>query len=137
MNPESIQAALIGAAKSTAEARGLAPVLPGYEYPTMPVPCVVFDYVPTNRPAVTLKGGEILREDGIFSASIVVEQGEGTAAAHGHAAAIAAVYPEATRLAFTGGRIAIMAPADIRQGYPDGSHWRVPVVVNYRADATS
>lgn len=135
MNPEDIQQGLIDACKSVAQSRSLNPVLPGYEYASMPRPAIVFQYEPAERPAMTLKGAEIIQENGVFSASIVVEQGQGTAGAFDHAHAIAAAFGEGDRISITGGQIVIMKPAEVRGGYPDGANWRVPVVVNYSAAA--
>lgn len=136
MNPEDIQTAMIAVCKTVAQGRGLNPVLPGYDYEKAPKPCVVFGLTPADRPAVTLKGGEVIREFGVFSADIIVVPGIGTSAANGHATAIASAYGEGSRIAITGGQITILKPASIRKGYPDGSWWRVPVIITYQADVT-
>lgn len=136
MNPQTIQDALIAVCKTTAQSRSLSPVMPGYEYEKAPKPCLVFGLTPATRPAVTLKGGEVLREFGVFSADLVIEQGIGTTTANAHAAAIASDYAEGSRIAISGGKITIMKPADIRKGYPDGPWWRVPIIVTYQADVT-
>lgn len=139
MNPDLIQQALIDAIKTTAQSRGLTPHLPGYEYEAVTTPGIVIDFTPIDRPNVTLKGGEIDREEGQITIAVVVEQGEGTNGAHAHANALAAALNTAAfnagaNLTFTGGgKIQLSKPADIRPGYPDGSHWRVPVVASYIA----
>lgn len=140
MNPDDIQDGLIDACKAVAQARGLTPVLPGVKYEEVPRPGIVFDYVPTDRPNVTLKG-DVLREIGTFSAAITVTIGASTtSAAHGHATAIAAALQAAgfagPKITITGGLIHLSKPVDIRPGYPDGAAWRVPVVARYEANAT-
>lgn len=153
MNPQLIQNALVELIKPTAEYYSLTPHLPGYEYERVTTPGIIIDFTPIDRPNVTLKGGEITREEGQFTVAVVVEQGQGTSTAYARAHNIATALNEA---AYNGGaklnadndlvaewwdfffagvdvNIQLSKPADVRPGYPDGSNWRVPVVASYIA----
>jgi hypothetical protein len=154
MNTELIQGAFIELVKPTAQYYELSPHLPGYEYDALAAPGVTFDHTPIDRPPTTLKAGDIVRETGQFTVGIVVELGQGTATVNEYAEIIAdvinvAAYNEGSRLTasnteisdwwefyFSGVdcKIRLTKPVDIRPGYKDGAHWRVPVVASYEAE---
>ncbi len=141
MNPELVQDALIDAVKTTAQARSLTPHLPGYEYEAITAPGVIIDFTPIDRPGEYLSG-VTKYETGQFTVGVVVTQGQGTSAAYGHANALAsalntAAYDQGATISFSGGTIRLTKPVDIRPGYIDGAHWRVPVVASYEAKATT
>lgn len=87
------------------------------------------------REGGTLKGNEILKETGQFTAVVVVDHGIGENAAADYADAVAALFPEGQRIAITGGEVVIRRPADIRGGYPTDTDYRMPVAIFYRATA--
>lgn len=69
---------------------------------------------------------------GIFQVTVVVDQNSSTGTAHGIADAIAAAFPPASRLTFTGGYIDLQS-VETGPGIPDDGSWRVPVSIEYRA----
>lgn len=81
----------------------------------------------------TLKGNEIKREIGIFSASVVIERGVGEKVGLDIADDIKALFPEGHTMNVSGGRVRITQPAGIRSGYPDEASWRIPVIARYDA----
>lgn len=87
-----------------------------------------------ERTGGTLKGNQTLRETGLFTVVVCVEQGAGEDTALDYADDIAALFPEGQRLAFTGGEITITQPPAIRAGFPDDTSFRVPVVIRYAAN---
>jgi hypothetical protein len=87
-----------------------------------------------DREGALLIGNQAVKETGLFTVLIVTEQGEGEDAALDYADAVAALFPQGLRISFTGGEITILTPPAIRAGFPDGSDWRTPVVIRYRAE---
>lgn len=84
----------------------------------------------------TLKGNEVQYEDGTFMVMVIIDQGGGENDGLDLSDAVAALFPEGSRLSITGGAIAIMARPDIRAGYPTDMDYRIPVAIRYRARNT-
>jgi hypothetical protein len=99
---------------------------------TPTAPYLVFDHVPVSRVDRTLAGGGEIAE-GYVMIGVVAALNEFATPANVIADAIAARFPYALRLSFTGGTIVITQPPVILRGYPDDANWRVPVRINYRA----
>lgn len=91
----------------------------------------------TSRVDPSLKGGQILRETGVLTLVVSVDQNAplGEDLANDYAETLSSLFPAGTRLDITGGEITVQKPADIRGGFTDEGEWRVPVVVNYVAIA--
>lgn len=156
MNTDLIQGAFIELIKPTAQYYDLTPHLPGYDYDQVTVPGVIFDHTPIDRPPTTLKAGDIIRETGQFTVGVVVARGTGTEAVGEYASIIAdviatAAYDRGAKLTSANTLISdwwdyyfsevdteiqLTKPVDIRPGYKDGAHWRVPVVASYEAKST-
>lgn len=99
------------------------------------VPRLEITFPAADRFGGTLKGAEITREIGTVLINAIAAGGAGEDAAADMVDAVVALFPEGLRLSITGGKVVITKPADIRGGYPDGGHWRLPVVVQYEATA--
>lgn len=99
-------------------------------------PLFVVSFSGGDRTNQTLKGDDV-RETGVFSVNIEVEKGIGEDRAGDYADAVASLFPAGLRLTVGDdeGQIVITKPPSIRAGYPDDTCWRVPVVVNYHANA--
>lgn len=82
-------------------------------------------------------GNEILEETGQFSVVVVVETGGGEDVAADYADAVSARFTEGLSIPITGGNIAIIAPAEIRGGFPTETDYRIPVAIRYHALRTS
>lgn len=95
-----------------------------------------------ERTGGTLKGGEVERSEGILSVAVVWDIGESTGDANDVANSVKALYVEGARTAITGGSLVITKPPTIQKGFKDGptpgqlTEWRVPVVIEYRAETT-
>lgn len=80
-----------------------------------------------------VQGNEILEELGQFNAVVVVDQGGGEDGAGDLADIVAALFPEGLSIPITGAAIAIIAPTEIRGGFPTDADYRVPVAIRYHA----
>lgn len=100
-------------------------------------PRVEFSVPDAEQTGGTLKGNEIKREEGTALAVVVTKQGQGENEALDLADGVAALFPEGSRIAISGGEITIMARPSIRGGYSDDADYRVPVAIRYRATATT
>lgn len=89
----------------------------------------------TGRQDPSLKGGQILREDGILTCVVVYDVFEdgGEDAPNDLADRIAELFISGTKLDITYGEIYIRSAPEIRGGFVDGNEWRVPVVISYVA----
>lgn len=90
-----------------------------------------------RREVFPLRGGAADREIGSMSVTIVVDEGTYTSAAYNYADQIAALFPMALRLPFTGGVVTISGPPDVRPGFNASAEYRVPVIIPYTAIATA
>lgn len=98
-------------------------------------PRVEFTIPDAEQTGGTLKGNQIKREEGTALAVVVVDHGQGEAAALDIADDVAALFPEGGRITITGGEIVILARPSIRGGLKDDAEYRVPVAISYRAEA--
>ncbi len=114
---------------------GLSTAWPNVDY-TGARPYAVVTVAPSDTRRGTLKGNEITVETGVFSAIVCVDENTGEAAAMNFADAIAALYPQGSRISITGGSIEILTTPSIRPGFTTEKEYRVPVVLTYRAVAT-
>ena len=95
-------------------------------------PYLIFDHVPVSRKDNTLNGGgEIV--SGFVQITVMSDIGKFATGATTLADSIAALFPYTLRLPVTGGTITIIQPPEVKQGYPDGPHWRTPVRIPYSA----
>lgn len=78
------------------------------------------------------KGSDGHNHTGIFQITVVIERNASTRVAHEIADEIAAAFPVANRLTFTGGYVDLQS-VEVSPGIPDEGSWRVPVHINYRA----
>lgn len=90
-----------------------------------------------DRTGGTLKGNEVLREIGFFAVTVCVSLGIGEDDAFDYIEDVLSLFPEGTTLYITGGKIVIPQPPQVRMGYPDpdGSCYRVPILIRYAATA--
>lgn len=71
---------------------------------------------------------------GIFQITVVTDRGRASGEANGIADQIAAVFVSGTRFTFSGGYVDIMKDAEVvGPGFAEGSGWRLPVSIAYRA----
>jgi hypothetical protein len=89
-----------------------------------------------RREVFPVAGGAADREIGSMAVAIVVSEGTYTRAAYDYADQIAALFPMALRIPFTGGVLTIQGAPDIRPGFNAEAEYRVPVVISYIATAT-
>lgn len=80
-----------------------------------------------------ITGAEITEELGQFNAVVVCEHGGGEGDAHNYADMVASLFPHGLSLATADAQIAIIAPAEVRGGFPTEVDYRVPVAVRYHA----
>jgi hypothetical protein len=99
-------------------------------------PRIEVSHISSERTSGTLKGSEVIRYSGVMSAIIVTQAASGAVSGDVLADQVAAIFPEGSRIAITGGEIAFNRPADIRDGYNDDGDWRVPVMIGYSAMTT-
>lgn len=84
-----------------------------------------------------ITGDEILEETGQFSVVVVVEAGDGEDAAADYADEVSALFPEGHSIAIADGNVVILAPAEIRGGFPTNTDYRIPVAIRYHALRTT
>lgn len=73
---------------------------------------------------------EGVREEGMFQVSIFTKQGTGTGRSNELVRQVSALFPVLPK----DGLVSIESPPTPAKGFPDGSHWCVPVTVRYRAE---
>ena len=95
-------------------------------------PYLVLEVVRTDTTDDTLGGGAAVHS-GFMQISVVCETNKFSTAALNIADDVADRFPYGLRLPVGSGEILITKPPSIKQGYPDGIHWRVPVRVDYQA----
>lgn len=88
-----------------------------------------------RRETFSIAGGAADREIGSLAVIIVVDEGTYTSAANGYADQIAALFPMALRIPFTGGVLTISGPPDVRPGFNAAAEYRLPVMIPYIATA--
>ena len=71
---------------------------------------------------------------GRLLATVVVEKGKGTTVANRFADLIAGLFPMGLRLPSEQSVMAIMSPPHIREGYGDGTYWRVVVSIPFQTE---
>ena len=80
-----------------------------------------------------LKGGQIDRVNGVLQLTVISDVGIQSRPSNTMAQTIANLYGAGDIIPITGGNIVISRKPDIRDGYRDGSDWRVPVIIRYTA----
>lgn len=98
-------------------------------------PYLLFQHVPVSRTDDT-RGGDAPIYRGFVQVSIMSEIGVGEADANAIAETIAAGFPYGRpegKIAVTGGVVEISKPAEVKDGFIDGPHWRVNVIITYMA----
>jgi len=99
-------------------------------------PRLEVEFTGVRQEGGTLKGNEVHYEEGTMMVIVAAAKGGGTDAGLDLAGAVAARFPEGSRLTITGGTVTIMARPDIRGGFPDDTNYRIPVAIRYRARNT-
>ena len=97
-------------------------------------PYLVFEIIPTETTDPTLAGGSA-RHVGYVQVSVVADTDQFNAPALALAGTVASRYPYGLRLPAGTGQITITKPPHVQRGYPDGINWRVPVRIDYQANA--
>lgn len=92
----------------------------------------------SNRAATRIKGGSPQRETGLFTVNCHIEQQAtgGDDSANDLADRVSDLFPAGLQITFTGGRVTILDPPDIRAGVPTDVDWYVPVIITYAASPT-
>lgn len=142
MNPEDIKQAFIQTMRPVMIARGLAPELPNITAPAGRAGLVEFGRTGSERYDPTLKGGAV-EERGTFVATVKCAKGDGEDEGNGHAFALSLLFPKGRVLTFADDwltyftflQVEIRQPCTIRPGYPDATHWRIPLLIPYEAKA--
>lgn len=96
------------------------------------LPYLVVEIVRVSRTDRTLKGGKVSSR-GYMQVSVVRKLNEWATEAERLADTISDHFKYPQSLAVTGGKITIIKPPFIEQGYRDGSKWRLPVRIDYLA----
>ncbi|WP_406646860.1 phage tail terminator-like protein [Aliisedimentitalea scapharcae] len=95
-------------------------------------PYLIYELVRMPSIDRTLNGdGEIKR--GYLQVSVVGKLNEWARPNERQGDLIAARFRKTTKLDVTGGKITIMRPPFVGQGYRDGALWRLPVQIHYQA----
>lgn len=97
-------------------------------------PYLVFEIIPTETTDKTIAGGSP-RHVGYVQVSVVADTDQFNAPALALAGTVASRYPYGLRLTAGTGQITITKPPHVQRGYPDGINWRVPVRIDYQANA--
>lgn len=115
---------------------------PAYSWPNVKSsvdrPWVEVSINATGRDDPSLKGGSILREEGLLTCVVVYDLSAdgGEDGANDLADRIANLFISGTKLSITNGEIFFRTAPEIRGGFVDGNEWRVPVVIRYVAVST-
>lgn len=96
------------------------------------LPYVAVDLVRAGTADRTLEG-DAPETVGRLVATVVAAKGTNTATSNRHADAIAALFPMGLELTAGGLTVEITQPPHIREGLPDGVHWRTPVAITFLA----
>lgn len=75
--------------------------------------------------------GPAVRFLGIFQATVIVPEGQGTGNALDRASAIADLFPMDLRIPVDVGHVRVTAPPTISGGFTDAGTWRLPVSINH------
>ena len=98
-----------------------------------PRPVIEFRHIPASVTDETLAGERAIWR-GQFLLTVMTRRGGLAKDARAIAANIAARFPQALRLSAGDGVVLIRKPAEPRAGFPDGSDWRLPVVIDYQTE---
>lgn len=98
------------------------------------LPYLTFEHIPTETMDETIAGGSA-RHIGYVQITVVAATNEFNGPALAIASSIAARFPYGQRLTAGSGQITITKPPHVQRGYPDGINWRVPVRIDYQANA--
>lgn len=111
------------------------PMMP-VAWPNVPfagrTPHLVLDWPAARRDDATVRQYRT-EETGRMSVIVVTDDNEGEDRANEIADQIAMAFPSALRIEAPSFLLTINGPCDIRGGYQDDPHWRVPVMIKYRA----
>ena len=123
-------------ARISAAAIGPNTSMPNVELGDRVLPFIEVEFTGGDRTGGTLAGNETVTETGVLAVTINIEKdaegGEDTG--YDMADLVADLFPEGYRLLFTGGLLTFIQPPSIRNGFPDDASYRIPVVIQYRAD---
>lgn len=97
-------------------------------------PYLVFEIIPTETTDQTIAGGSP-RHVGYVQVSVVSDTDKFNTPGLGLADAVALRFPYGLRLTAGTGQITITKPPHVQRGYHDGINWRVPVRIDYQANA--
>lgn len=131
---KALELALVAHCKA-ATTWGDAPIVWPNKNDDFPRPKIVFDLVRVGTTDRTITGSAPVHR-GYLMLTVVGELDRFTNETNDLADAIAAHFPyPSTRIAVTGGRIAVIKPPEVLKGLreKDAGEWRVPVRIDYDA----
>ena len=98
-----------------------------------PRPFIEFRHIPATVTDATL-AGERPTWRGQFLLTVMAERAGLAKEARSIAGRVMARFPHTLRLPAPSGVVLIRKPPEARSGFPDGSDWRLPVVIDYQTE---
>lgn len=132
MNTKAMRNALKGRLASSQMGAGKA--WPNVDFDTSVRPRFEVSTAAARREERTLRGGTYEVEHGRLAVIVCTEKGVGENQALDYADGVSSLFRKGQTIPYVDGLITIMAPAQIEQGYPDDTCFRVPVIIRYRAE---
>lgn len=95
------------------------------------LPYIAVSFVKAGAVSNQIDGGDTIRTWRLI-ATVVTGANDGSGIAADYADQIGALFPTGRRIETDTAQIVVIAPPDVRDGFPDGVYWRVPVRIDLR-----